>query len=340
MTDQTQAAPRRGRGVRVLLILLIATLVAALGGIAYVLYSVQHTPERTPILAAQPGVSVAFEAFGGSFGQLTAPAAIAYDGNDRIYVTEPQESKVVVFDRGGKNGRIFVQNPPGALQKNNILLATPTGIDVAANGDVYVADPRLSAVVVFDSAGHKLRSMKFTAPSSVTVAGKKLYVLSDRTLFITDLQGNPVAQWGTWGRQQNQLANPGGTAVGPDGTIYMTDRDNYRVLSLTSSLTFRWEFGHTATTEAAANQRVLGGPSGITIGSDGNVYALDGLNSQIIVITKSGRSASTVPLSGPGASDNQLYLPKGIDSMGGDLFVIADTFHNRIVAFHLNPTKP
>lgn len=345
MTTATIEAtmPRRGRGVRVLLLALIGLLALALLGIAYVLYSVQHTPEHTPVVANQPGVQVAFESFGGAFGRLQHPAGVAFDrSRNRIYVTEPETGQIIVFDGNGKNGRVFVSDAKkGAADTRaagQYTVLTPTGIDVDSAGNVYVADPQKAAVLVFDPTGKKVREIRAMMPASVTVAGNRLYMITDRTVYVTDLKGNRLGQWGTWGRAQNQLADPGAVAVDSAKNIYITDRDNYRVLSLTPALAFRWEFGHTATTEEAANARALGGPSGLTIGGDGNIYALDGLNSDIVVMDKSGKSVS-IPLSGPGSADDQLYLPKAIKWMSGNLFVIADTFHNRIVGFQINPQK-
>ena len=335
MTDDAivQQQPERRRSSRLLLIVLIMILLLALGGILWVLLSMVRAPQRQPLTIDKPGVKYEFAAFGGSFGLLDHPVGVAYDSQQgTIYATEPIEGRVTVYDEDGTNGRIFVDT-------KDYKVKNPTGIDVGPDGLIYVADPGLGGVSVFNTAGDLVRKITTKEPVAwVHVSGDRVYTLSPGTLYVSDLDGNALAQWGKFGRGLDELSEPSGVAVDKAGTMYVTDLNNYRVVALDPDFNRTWQVGATASTEASANAREFGGPSGLTIGSDGNIYFLDGLESHVYIVDKSGKLISD-PLSEVGNTDDSLNLPRGIDSMGGDLFVIADTFHNRIVGLRLTPQR-
>lgn len=345
-TTETDHSGNRRRVILVLLILLLLILLLAFCGVLYVLYAVTNVPSHKPVLANKPGVKVAFEAFGGSFGLLDHPLDAAY-GNGKIYVTEPVAGKVLVFDDNGKNGKLFVQNEShlkgrGGLKLNQISVSSPEGVDVGPDGTVYIADPVKSAIVEFDPSGKKLRELpmfapRFAPPTRVKFVNNKLYILSTGTMYVTDLQGNLLARYGTFGQGLNQLAGPAGLSVNKLGNVYIADMNNYRILALGPNFNMLWQLGHSASTEAQENARVIGAPSGITLsGADNNLYFVDGADSDIWVINQQGKQVSYT-LSGPGEADDQLRLPTSIDWMSDNLFLISDQFHNRIVGFRLTP---
>jgi sugar lactone lactonase YvrE len=336
----TEAVERRGRGTRVLLLVAVAILLAVLIGILYLLWSMVNLPERQPVLATQPGVSVAFQSFGGAFGRLDHPLGVAYDRrNDKIYVTEPVSARVLVFDGDGQNGRMFAQDESREDSRVPAAVGTvssPEGVDVGPDGSVYVADPVKGAVLVFSPTGRRLRAMKFTKPIRVTVAGNRLYVLTGGTLVVTDLQGNLLNRFGTEGKGPDNLYGPTGVAVDAKRNAYISDSENFRIVALTADLKPLWSFGQPGSSESSMNARPIGLPTGVTLGADGNLYAVDGMGGQIMVFSPSGAPISAA-LSSRGAADNQLGLPQTIYWMKDNLFVIADQGHNRIVGFRLTP---
>ncbi len=329
----------RSRNTRVLLVALILVLLLLLCGLLYVLRSVTTTVERTPMLASPPGVELVWEAFGGGvLGTMERPFDVAYDGDSTIYVTVPQESSILAFDSDGQNGRVFVRDEKPEGDKRTLAertLAAPAGIDVGDDGLIYVGDREKMAVLVFSPQGEKVREMPLMAPKSVEVVGNRIYVLSDTsTLYVLDLQGNTLGQWGTYGREKEQLSDPMGTAVDDEGIIYVSDLGNYRVLALSPDLEYLWQYGASALTREEQDARSLGGPAGITLAGDGYLYVVDSLNGQVQVFDKTGNSLSS-PLGEMGHSDDQFYYPFGIDWMEDNLFVMADSLHNRIIGVRL-----
>jgi DNA-binding beta-propeller fold protein YncE len=340
--EQTpEQAPVRRRGPRGFLVAAIAILLAVLVGVLYLLWSMVNLPERKPALANQAGVTVAFEAFGGDFGQLDHPLGVAYDPTaSRLYVTEPTAGRVLVFDDQGKNGRIFAQDEgraTGKVPKAGTSVTSPEGVDVGADGTVYVADPVKNAVIAFSPEGKKLRQMAFEQAIRVTVDNNRLYVLrSPGTLVVANLQGQTLNRFGTQGTGPNNLYGPTGVAVDSKHNAFITDSQNFRLLALDATLKPFWNFGQPGTSDAQMSARPIELPTGITIGGDGNLYVVDGMASQIKVYDRKGKDVSAA-LSSRGNADDQLALPQTIRYMKDDLFVIADQFHNRVVGFRLHP---
>ena len=81
-----------------------------------------------------------------AYDTLSKPFAVAYDGQGRLLVTDPQAGALLRFDREG--GRMDVLGTKG-----NMHLKFPMGLDVAADGTIFVADATLAKVVALDPEG-------------------------------------------------------------------------------------------------------------------------------------------------------------------------------------------
>lgn len=142
-------------------------------------------------------------------------------------------------------------------------------------------------------SGHSTRSL------TVVVLGVLLLVLLlllcgvgyffVSILMPTGGQGSAVVSDGmTWVRsvygfgpsQDEQVLGPTSVAVGPNGTIYVTDPQRARVLAFDPDGVFD---GLIHTGAGGSGEGQLGRPNHVACDSDGNVYISDGLNAKIIV---------------------------------------------------------
>lgn len=332
----------RSRKSTVFLVAVLLLLLLLLCGLLWVYRSLSTSPDRAVVEAEIPGVQFEFGAYQytdaeGAQVSLEKPVGVAYDGDDRIYVTEPTKDTIVVFDADGKNGRIFVKDDRTVAKPAlaDYLVIRPLGIDVDANGDVYVASMEKAAVVVFDSAGNKLREIPVMAPRYLHVEDGVLYVLSKGTLYVYDTNGTEIGRWGTYGRGPDQMSYPCGVTVTKDGTILVADTNNYRIVALSPDLEPVWIFGKAAVTPEEQNARLLASPTGLALNDEGTIFMVDMLNSFIRLFNPSGGMVGD-PLGEAGDLDNQFYYPTAIDFMGDDLFVIADQGNDRVLGVHLN----
>lgn len=336
-------AEARSRKSRLFLSILLVLLLLLLCGLLWIFQSLSGSPDRKVVESAAPGVEFEFGAYtyanaDGVQTDLKDPVGVAYDGDNRIYVTMPTQETVVVFDADGTNGRIFVQEDTtspkeGGLSAFQVL--HPLGIDVDENGDVYVACEPKSAVAVFSEDGTKLRDIPVMAPRYLHVYGGLLYVLSKGTLYIYDLNGTEIGRWGTYGRGPDQMAYPSGVTVTEDGTILIADTNNYRIIALSPDLVPVWVFGKPAATTAEQTARILASPVGIAVGEGGMTFVVDMLNHQIRVFDTEGAMIGDA-LGENGQLDNQFHNPSNIDHVVDDLLVVSDTGNNRVLGVRLN----
>ncbi len=219
------------------------------------------------------------------------------------------------------------------------------GVGPADITEVF-ADPyegkviELNADIVVGSWGQELG--QFDAPRGIAVAPDgSLYVADSRNNRIVhlDASGNPLSAWGTASPgcpypaapptdiPAGTFCEPWGVAVGPDGSVYVTDTWNHRVQKFNSEgdLLANWGvYGLGETGEA------FWGPRGIAV-SDGRVYVMDTGNKRVAIFDESGQFLSqfgTVGLA-PGEFDEPVGIAIGKD---GTLYV-TDTWNQRIQTF-------
>jgi len=165
----------------------------------------------------------------------------------------------------------------------------PSGITVASDGSVYVADWLNNRIQKFTSEGvfvgkwesRGLVADYFDGQPSIAVA-------SDGSVYITEASndgGNPirkhsvkkftcegvfVSEWGTQGSGDGEFNYPSGVAVAPDGSVYVTEhsceRQN-RIQKFTSEGVFVSEWG-----TGGLGDGTVFRPKCVAVAPDGNVY--------------------------------------------------------------------
>ena len=159
----------------------------------------------------------------------------------RIYVTDVHAGKVVVFDMDGKHLFSFGAQGTGLGQ-----LYAPTGIAIAPNGDVFVAEFLNTRIHVFDQDGKALRHFgergdkewQFEGPRGMgfTSDGKLVIAEARKSgLAIYEQDGTPLLfMGGTVDASPLSFTLPTGIWVDQNDRIYITD-------SLKRSLTI-WQY--------------------------------------------------------------------------------------------------
>ncbi len=180
---------------------------------------------------------------------------------------------------------------PGQFQK-------PRGLRVAADGSIYVAD-----------AGNN-RVQHLAADGSV------------------------LHTWGTFADISKGNA-PGGTffepwdvALGPDGSVYVSDTWNHRVQKFTADGQFIKMWGYFGTAEAPD---AFWGPRGLAVDARGRVYVMDTGNKRVVVFDADGNFVTQFGSAGmdPGQFDEPVGVALDAD---GNVY-ITDTWNQRIQVF-------
>ena len=182
-------------------------------------------------------------------------------------------------------------------------LNTPRSIAAGRNGDLYVAD----------SNNHRI-----------------LHIASD---------GSLINEWGSFGDVNTSDApigtffEPWGVAVGPDGSVYVTDTWNHRVQKFSRdgrAIKMWGQFGQPSP-DFPESEYYFWGPRGIAVDSDGRVFVADTGNKRIVVYDKDGNYLTEFGSGGfdPGQFDEPVGVAVGSD---GTVYV-TDTWNQRIQSF-------
>lgn len=157
--------------------------------------------------------------------------------NNKLYVTDIQGSRVMVFDLKGKK----LLELTAAKSKDDTLNA-PNAVTVDSDKNIYVSDSGNQRIVVYDKSGKFNRiingsangkgSSKFVNPRGVGVlANGTLLVVDNMTHYVFgfDKKGKQIYQLGGLGSDKDQFYLPNGLFVDNKGEILITDTVNQRV---------------------------------------------------------------------------------------------------------------
>ncbi|MEN0130469.1 MAG: Ig-like domain repeat protein [Brevundimonas sp.] len=210
-------------------------------------------------------------------------------------------------------------------------LSGPAGlaIDDAEDGRVVAANYDSSTVVYqeFDpatraakfNAGSLGGSTPFSHPNDVEVAGQQVYVADTSNNRVVGLwrNGGSLTSFGG-------LSAPRGVAAAADGSLYVTDSGNHRVV--------HWSTGSTGSWQPAAGAQ--SSPAGIDVGPDGSVYVTDLATSLLEKYTPDGHLVWQRGGIGTGAAS--LDTPWAVDVDAAGRVYVTDTGGHRVKVFAPN----
>ena len=317
----------------------------------------QHSNAQTVTTLA--GSTLGFANGTGTATQFNYPYGVDVDVAGNIYVADKlnhrirkiSDSGVVTTFAGSTIGSV---NGTGTAAQFN----SPSGVAVAIDGTVYVADTAndrirkiTAAGVVTTLAGSTQGSAngtgttaRFNSPSGIAIdAVGNVYVAdkgNHRIRKITSAGVVTTFAGSTLGYTDGiataaQFHSPLDVAVDVTGNVYVADAINHRIRKITTD--------GTVTTFAGSTQGVSDGlgtaaqfysPAGVAVDASGNVYVADEINSRIrkvtaagMVTTLAGSTAGTADGTGSAA---QFFYPNGVAVNATGTIFVADTQNHRI----------
>lgn len=159
--------------------------------------------------------------------------AIRIDPEGNIWTVDNDTHQVLKMDPSGRVRMVIGRR--GMSGENEELFNRPTDIAFAANGDFYVSDGYgNSRIVKFSKEGRYLTAWgkkgkgdgEFDLPHSVAVDKQGRVLVADREnyrLQIFDANGKFLEKW-------THVGSPWGLELLPDGTLFIADGHNSRIL--------------------------------------------------------------------------------------------------------------
>lgn len=308
-----------------LLFLLLLLLIFASLSIWYLLFRKPITEIPIPIgPEAMPTYQYAFY-------DLSKPQGIAVSADgERIYVTQNGSAMdTLVLDRQGAT--------LGVLKPPETMLAQPHQLYLAVNpvtGEVWATDRYDSAVFIYSRDGAFLR---FFDQGSALANWQPLGIGFDKqgNAYIADVgakqQIHVFSPDGTLLRDfgaGQALDHPNGITVAADGTVYVTDTGNGRLVVFDASGA---QVGIVERGEAEGN---LGLPVGVAIDDKGHVLVADSSASHIQAyapMAAGDRGPAYLNAFGiKGSADGAMAFPNGIAVDGRGRVYVADWGNDRL----------
>jgi len=177
----------------------------------------------------------------------------------------------------------------------------------------------------------------FNAPRSLAFAPDgTMYVADSRNHRIVHLEtdGRVLNVWGSFADGVSEPApvgtfnEPWGVAVGPDGSVYVSDTWNHRIQKFTADgrpITTWGQYGQ------ADQQYGFWGPRGVAVDAEGNVYVADTGNKRIVVFDADGNFLSE--FGSAGLDPGQFDEPVGVAVDQNGTVYVTDTWNQRIQTF-------
>jgi DNA-binding beta-propeller fold protein YncE len=262
---------------------------------------------------------------------LKKPHAVEFDPQGRILVTDSVLSALFRFDLAERRVDVFGT-------KGVIHLVQPLGLDVSADGLVFVADVGIRQILCFDDGGKLVKAYdadgKLTNPSDVAVSpdAQRLYVTDSknhRVMVIDRATGDVVDSFGGNGVGDGEFAFPTALSFDPDGNLLVVDQLNSRVQVFDPDGEYLDQFGGRGTDFGSFVR-----PKDVTVDSRGFIYVTDAAFNNLQLFDYDFTLLTFV---GEGGREpGQFLVPSGV-AVHGNTFAVVDQLGHRLRLFEFLP---
>jgi DNA-binding beta-propeller fold protein YncE len=218
-----------------------------------------------------------------------------------IYVVDTRGNGYGVFDLKNDTSRLIQPSGAGALRK-------PINITIDEDGTRYVTDSVREQVLVFNRDDKFQRAIGGSGqfkPIDVAISADRLYVsdVGSHVIRVLDkATGEELFRFGEPGEEPGQFAHPTNLALGPQGTIYVTDTSNFRLQE------FDLEGEFIRTIGAAGNRPgTFARPKGVSVDRDGIIYVVDAAFQNVQILHTDG--GALMSFGTPGEEVDSINLP-------------------------------
>lgn len=276
---------------------------------------------------------------------------VAVDSDGNVYVSNWTRHEVRKYSSDGADLSTFVGEQGVPYEPDEARLNRPRGVDVAADGSIYVTEGRGFRVVKLNAAGEQVWTAGeagvwgsdnghfgswWDGPWDVAVDAEGYVYVTDtgnNRVQILNPDGSYHDTFGSPGSGDYQFSCPTGIAISPEsGNIFVADRCNHRIQVYDSERLYQATLGVTG--EAGADDAHFDSPYGVAVDADGNVYVADRQNQRVQKCTLGGGCTTFVGEAGVIGDDfGHLRAPEAIITDAAGRVYVADSNNNRIQVF-------
>jgi len=259
---------------------------------------------------------------------LRAPARLAVDSHDNVYVTDPTW------------GVIVVEDVHGSLVEVHSDMGVPLALAVDAFDNIYVGDSSTGRVDIFDALWQHAGTLgvgagEFLAATDIAIdpdPGFGLVFVADgkaNLIKVYDLDGLPIRSFGGQGTGPGEFDFPSAVWVSPFGEVFVGDQNNDRVQVFDRQGSFLRCFG-----AQGGGDRNFGRIQGLVGDFDGRLYVADAFQSHVKVFD--GAGAELAVIGSLGDHPGQFRTPFGVVIDGNNRLFVSSVNSGRLEVFGLD----
>ena len=271
---------------------------------------------------------------GPSTQRLVRPMAVVATADGKvIYVADPGARCVHRFDLQRGRYRCLIT-------EHGDELASPVGLAISENGDLYASDSGLNAVFTAGPDDDALRPLVLTPPPdqptglAVGPSGD-LFAASTASHSVRHYapDGSLAREYGGRGSQPGQMNYPTYLWLASASELLVTDTMNFRIQRIDPNDDVLGVFG-----KAGDGTGSFARPKGVAMDRFGHIYIVDGMHHAVQIFDRDGLLLLAVGEQGSG--QGEFWLPSGIFVTHEDLIFIADAYNSRVQVFRYIGEQP
>ena len=276
-------------------------------------------------------------------GQFERPGRIAINPEGtRLWVTDIDNNRIQELSYNPKTREATFIKAIGEEGTGDGQFATPYGVAIGPEGNIWVADTGNHRIQEFSSAGEYLSQFAEQGSSDGQVQAPTAIAFDEEgNAWVADLgnsrieefspEGDYMTQFGQAGSGDGELSGNFALAIDPEGNLWVADTWNDRIQE--------WQIPTAFTcaklfSSAGSGEGQLNLPVGLATGPQGNIWVADTLNSRIQEFSPEGQYLTSFGEEGSGPGQLQYPYGLAIDSQGH--VWVADTGNHRIEEFNAN----
>lgn len=258
----------------------------------------------------------------GAEEDFNTPEGIAIDHSGRTIIADTGNNRIVFLDDQG----VYLQSL-GGESGDPVQFMSPSRVTVDTADNIWITDRLNGRILAISKHGEPLASWDPAECEDILTSPMGIAVNADGLVYVTEKRAEDVFVFDANGKFQKRiplgLRYPEGISIGPDGTFWVADFGNDRVVQIDRDGNLLLEiWGENAGFK---------NPSSTFINSDGTILISDQFHHQIVRASPDGEFVSR--FGEAGSFPGQMQYPAELAVTPDGRILVADSHNHRIQIF-------
>ncbi|MDP2401531.1 MAG: 6-bladed beta-propeller, partial [Actinomycetota bacterium] len=170
------------------------------------------------------------------------------------------------------------------------------------------------------------------AVTGLAIHDDLVYATDEFQIVVFTREGEFVRQFGRPGTGPADFDRPNGLVLDKDGSLYVADSNNNRLVAYGPDGTVRWALGGPVTDISRAAESIFGLPRDVAVTGRGTLVVIDAFEFEIVEVDADGEEIARYGQRG--SMPGQFNFPNSID-VRGERLLVADKENDRVQLLEL-----